>query len=163
MIKLGKKIVGLQDLGTDGIRLKFADGAEVIADLVVGADGIRSVVRDAAFQNYELKFTGTTIWRTLLPWDDVKDLDERFATTAWWHSPTTHIYFSLVGEGLWEIAARAYQDPAIHAADKHSWGVPVANEVVESHFGVGENTCSRQTEVMLTIMDRNIYLKSEKP
>ncbi|PPJ57741.1 hypothetical protein CBER1_00021 [Cercospora berteroae] len=134
-LRLGTKVASIEDLGQEGVLLGFTDGSEAVADLVVGADGIRSVVRDAAWRDYELKFIGTTIWRTLLPWDAVRDLDPRFATTAWWHTPTTHVYFSPVGEGLWEIAARAYQDPAIHAADKHSWGVPVTNEVVESHFG----------------------------
>ncbi|KAI5363297.1 Putative FAD-binding domain, FAD/NAD(P)-binding domain superfamily [Septoria linicola] len=134
IIKLGTKVAGIDDRGVDGVLLRFGDGSEKVIDLVIGADGIRSVVRDAAWKDYQLKFTGTTIWRTLLPWDAVKDLDERFSTTAWWHSPTTHVYFSPVGEGLWEIAARAYQDPTVNAADKHSWGVLVANETVESHF-----------------------------
>lgn len=142
VIQLGKKTTSLEDLGSQGVRLHFSDGTETIADLVVGADGIRSVVRDAAWEDYQLKFTGTTIWRALVPWDAVKDLDERFSTTAWWHTPTTHVYFSLVGEGMWEIAARAYQDPAVYAADKHSWGVPVANDVVESHFAVSGFVCS---------------------
>ena len=66
----------------------------------------------------------------------MKDLDPRFETTGWWHTPTTHVYFSPVGEGLWEIAARAWHNPAIHSASKVSWGVPVANEHVESHFTV---------------------------
>jgi len=94
------------------------------------------VVRDTAWPDYEIKFTGTTIWRTLLAWDDVKDLDPRFATTAWWHTPTTHVYFSPTGEGRWEIAARAWQDPATHSANKRSWGVPIDNAHVESHFTV---------------------------
>lgn len=97
---------------------------------------VAQVVRDAAWPDYEIKFTGTTIWRTLLTWEDVKDLDSRFEITGWWHTPTTHVYFSPVGEGLWEIAARAWHDPAIHSASKVSWGVPVDNAHVESHFKV---------------------------
>ncbi|KAK6850931.1 monooxygenase [Apiospora arundinis] len=85
--------------------------------------------------DYDIAFTGTTIWRTLLPADAVRDLDARFQLTGWWHSPTTHVYFSPVGEGLWEIAARAYHDPATHHASKVSWGVPVTNAHVEAHFG----------------------------
>lgn len=144
----------MADKGSEGVELHFKDGSSATADLVVGADGIRSVcellrydscsklmkpqvVRDTAWPNYEIKFTGTTIWRTLLPWDNVKDLDPRFGITGWWHSPTTHVYFSPVGEGLWEIAARAWHDPAIHSASKVSWGVPVENKHVESHFTVG--------------------------
>ncbi|KAF4534895.1 FAD/NAD P-binding domain-containing protein [Lasiodiplodia theobromae] len=133
-IQLSKKLTRMADKGSEGVELHFKDGSSATVDLVVGADGIRSVVRDTAWPNYEIKFTGTTIWRTLLPWDNVKDLDPRFGITGWWHSPTTHVYFSPVGEGLWEIAARAWHDPAIHSASKVSWGVPVENKHVESHF-----------------------------
>ncbi|KAI0162991.1 putative FAD-binding monooxygenase [Pestalotiopsis sp. NC0098] len=134
VIQLSKKLAKIVDKGTEGVELSFKDGTVTTADLVVGADGIRSVVRDTAWPDYEIKFTGTTIWRTLLPQDAVQDLDTRFATTGWWHSPTTHVYFSPVGEGLWEIAARAWHDPAVHGASKVSWGVPVENAHVESHF-----------------------------
>ncbi|KAI2619623.1 FAD/NAD(P)-binding domain-containing protein [Hypoxylon sp. NC1633] len=133
-IQLSKRLSRMVDKGHEGVGLYFEDGSAVVADLVVGADGIRSVVRDTAWSDYEIRFTGTTIWRTLLPWDNVKDLDPRFGITGWWHTPTTHVYFSPVGEGLWEIASRAWQDPAIHSANKKSWGVPVENALVESHF-----------------------------
>ncbi|KAB5517538.1 putative FAD-binding monooxygenase [Coniochaeta sp. 2T2.1] len=134
VIHLSKKLVSISDEGENGVELQFQDGTVTTADLVVGADGIRSVVRDAAWSDYEIKFTGTTIWRALLPWDKVKRLDDRFDVTAWWHGPTTHVYFSPVGEGLGEIAARAWHDPAVHSASKVSWGVPVAKDHVESHF-----------------------------
>ncbi|KAK4540563.1 hypothetical protein LTR36_009093 [Oleoguttula mirabilis] len=133
-IQLGKKVLGLDNLGPSGVRLTFADGSTTVAGLVVGADGIRSVVRDSVWPEYPLSFTGTTIWRVLLPVDAIKDLDPRFMTTGWWHGPTTHVYFSLVGEGMWEIAARAWQDPKIHGSSKVSWGTPVENEVVEANF-----------------------------
>ena len=130
------RVSSIEDLGPDGIRLTFGDGSTVVVDLVIGADGIRSVVRDCAWSDYQLKFTGTTIWRVLVPFEAEKHLDSKFDTTSWYHGPTSHVYVSPVGEGLWEIAARAWQDPAIHSADKRTWGVPVANDVVESHFTV---------------------------
>ncbi|KAK8044810.1 monooxygenase [Apiospora rasikravindrae] len=126
-IQLSKKLARLVDVGDQGLEMHFKDNTTAPADLVIGADGIRSVVRDTAWPDYPLAFTGTTIWRTLLPLDAVQDLDPRFQITGWWHSPTTHVYFSPVGEGLWEIAARAYHEPATHSASKVSWGVPVAN------------------------------------
>ena len=94
------------------------------------------VVRDTAWPDYEVKFTGTTIWRALMPWGDVVKLDPRFAETAWWHGPTTHVWLSPVGEGLGEIAARSWQDPATHSTDKVSWGVPAGSAYVLSHFEV---------------------------
>lgn len=43
MIRLSKKLERAVDLGDDGVELVFGDGTSEIADLVVGADGIRSV------------------------------------------------------------------------------------------------------------------------
>ena len=43
LIEFNKKLVGLKDLGKDGVRVSFEDGSETVVDLVVGADGIRSV------------------------------------------------------------------------------------------------------------------------
>lgn len=145
-IQLSKKLVRMTHLAGAGagskgavapaVELTFADGTVTTADLVVGADGIRSVVRDAAWPNYEIAFTGTTIWRALLPLAELVAQDERFAQTGWWHLPESHVYFSPVGEGLGEIAARETQDPQVYGANKVVWGVPVTNEHVESHFKV---------------------------
>ncbi|ROW13022.1 hypothetical protein VPNG_05902 [Cytospora leucostoma] len=135
VIRLSKKLEGVSDLGDGGgVELRFADGTTETADLVVGADGIRSIVRDSAWPDYQIAFTGTTIWRALAPLENLARHDARFGQTGWWHLPTSHVYFSPVGEGLGEIAAREYQDPAVHSADKVVWGVPVTNEHVEGHF-----------------------------
>jgi salicylate hydroxylase len=42
-IKLRKRLVSLNNIDEGGARLVFEDGEEVIANLVIGADGIRSV------------------------------------------------------------------------------------------------------------------------
>lgn len=148
VLQLGKKLTALVDLdngdgdgdgGGGGVRLEFADGAAAVADLVVGADGIRSAVRDAAWPGYRIAFTGTTIWRALLPLGELVARDARFGETGWWHLPASHVYFSPVGEGLGEIAAREYQDPAVFGSDKVVWGVPVTNAHVEGHFEVSDS------------------------
>lgn len=133
-IQYGKKLEKLKQNGIGSIELWFTDGTWETADFVIGADGIRSVVRDAAWTDYSLKFTGTTIWRALLPRRELKSFDERFDTTAWWHLPNSHVFFSPVGQELSEIAAREFQDPAVFSASKSTWGVPVSNEYVESRF-----------------------------
>lgn len=43
IIKLRKRLASLNDLGEDGVRLLFEDGEVVVADFVIGGDGIRSV------------------------------------------------------------------------------------------------------------------------
>lgn len=61
--------------GTDGDRawLRTADGGSVEADLVIGADGIGSGVRDSMFARGEVepRYAGYVAWRFLLPEADL--------------------------------------------------------------------------------------------
>lgn len=43
VIKFRKRLVSMKNLDDGGVRLAFEDGEDVVADLVVGGDGIRSV------------------------------------------------------------------------------------------------------------------------
>ena len=43
VIKLRKRLISLNNLDGGGVLLVFEDGEEVVVDLVVGGDGIRSV------------------------------------------------------------------------------------------------------------------------
>lgn len=104
------------------------------------------MVRQTIHPDHAIRFTGTTIWRTLLPVSRLDEISSEsllglpknfFDCTSWWHAPHGHFYLSKVGEGFWEIAARAVDDPAKVTAEKFSWGVPVTNERVLSHFTVG--------------------------
>jgi salicylate hydroxylase/6-hydroxynicotinate 3-monooxygenase len=65
-IKLSHKLVGLDETGC-GVRLSFANGAVAVADAVVGADGVHSVVRDMLFGVSPVNFTGRIAYRTTYP------------------------------------------------------------------------------------------------
>ncbi|EPE34775.1 FAD/NAD(P)-binding protein [Glarea lozoyensis ATCC 20868] len=142
VIKLNKKLVGLEDLSENGVKLTFEDGSEVIADLVVGGDGIRSVVRQHVFPEHTIQFTGTTIFRVLVPVSSVSNISDMMPSTQWWHGPTGHFYCSLVDDPaetdeknqLFEIAARKLIDPSTDLTKKFSWGVPATNARVEGFF-----------------------------
>lgn len=54
------------DLTSDLPRARFAGGGVVEADLVVGADGIRSTVRNQLFPDAALEYTGYVGWRSLI-------------------------------------------------------------------------------------------------
>ena len=51
----------------DGATLTFADGRTAGADIVVGADGIRSAVRESLYGADAPRFTGHIVWRGLVP------------------------------------------------------------------------------------------------
>lgn len=63
VLQLGK---ALADADADGT-MRFADGSSARADLVVGADGVRSAVRTALFGVDAPQFTGQVAWRGIVP------------------------------------------------------------------------------------------------
>ncbi|KAF8340820.1 hypothetical protein F5887DRAFT_978829, partial [Amanita rubescens] len=60
-IEWGRKVVAVKELGVEGVEVEYADGAKEVVDLVIGADGIRSRVRDSLFQGkYPAQYEGLT-------------------------------------------------------------------------------------------------------
>jgi len=69
-IRTGHAFIGLtQHAG--GVSLKFGNGVEVQADAVLGADGVRSVVRTQLFGADRPRFTGYMAYRGLVPYADL--------------------------------------------------------------------------------------------
>jgi len=81
-VKLSHKLVGL-DESNGGVRLAFANGAIAVADAVIGADGVHSVVRDILFGASPVNFTGRIAYRTTYPAAllDGQKIDD---CTKWW-------------------------------------------------------------------------------
>ncbi|WP_106398867.1 FAD-dependent monooxygenase [Actinocorallia populi] len=69
MVHLGHKLERIEDGGERSV-LAFANGATAEADLVVGADGIKSVVRKALFSDQEPVFSGEHAYRAVIDVDD---------------------------------------------------------------------------------------------
>ena len=65
-VRLNAKLVGLEER-PDGVVAKLEDGDEVFGDIMVGADGLRSVVRTILFGEQEARFTGVAAWRGTIP------------------------------------------------------------------------------------------------
>ncbi len=51
------------------VELQFEDGTTAEADIVIGVDGLRSVIRDILFHTPEPEFSGHVAWRALIPGD----------------------------------------------------------------------------------------------
>ncbi|HUO37985.1 MAG TPA: FAD-dependent monooxygenase, partial [Mycobacterium sp.] len=66
MVKLGHRLVGITDSG-DSATAVFDNGVSVNADLIVGADGIRSQVRSQLFSDKPPVFAGEHAYRAVIP------------------------------------------------------------------------------------------------
>jgi salicylate hydroxylase len=96
-IRLGAVCTGV-DAGNGAARARFADGSELEADAIVGADGIHSVVRASLFGPDAPHFTGCVCWRGLVPIDALPNGSRTRDTTAWW-GPHGHVVHYLVRRG----------------------------------------------------------------
>lgn len=66
--RLGVSCIGLVQDACSAIA-RFDDGSEYEADLIVGADGVRSVIREALWGQEDAQYTGHMCWRALVPVD----------------------------------------------------------------------------------------------
>jgi 6-hydroxynicotinate 3-monooxygenase len=88
LIAFDKKLVGLERSG-GGVALAFADGSRVVADAVIGADGVHSLVRAFLLGPERPKFTGRVAHRTTFPASLLQGF-EIDTCTKWW-GPDRHI------------------------------------------------------------------------
>jgi len=65
MVKLGHRLEKIVDEGASST-LHFTNGASVTADLVIGADGIKSVVREQLFSDQQPVFAGEHAYRAVI-------------------------------------------------------------------------------------------------
>lgn len=86
------------DQSNDGVEARLADGTTRRAHVLIGADGIRSVVREALFGPDAPDFTGNIAWRSLIPVERLPEGMVRPASTAWW-GPGRHFVHYYVRAG----------------------------------------------------------------
>lgn len=81
-VKLGRKCTGLDARG-GSLRLRFADGQSAEADVVIGADGIHSMVRSTIFGVSPATYSGICAFRALVPAGEAPEFARRPAQTLW--------------------------------------------------------------------------------
>ncbi len=79
-------------------RARFADGKDIEADVIVGADGIHSAVRGSLFGPQTPRFAGCVCWRGLVPFDAFPPgVVSRDGTM--YMGPKSHVIYYLVRRG----------------------------------------------------------------
>ena len=122
---------------------KFIDGREVEADIVVGADGINSAVRDSLFGVQPARWTQQMAWRCIVPIDCVptrigpgKSVDIGHDEYVGWIGPDGHVIcYPIRGGELYNIFAGHVSEQWV----EESWSVPSSvAELLEGYRGWNE-------------------------
>lgn len=96
-LHLGHQLTGLEDQGGP-IALTFGNGRTVEADLVVGADGVRSMVRRFVAGREETVYSGTSAFRGIIPVERLPTLPDPKAI-QFWMGPDAHLLHYAIGGG----------------------------------------------------------------
>lgn len=125
LVHIGHKLTSITDEG-DHATISFASGKTVTADLVIGADGIRSLVRQRLFTDAQPVFSGEHAYRAVINVEDahglVTDDNPRFymgrSGTIAYNLPLRHR-----GQLSYDITAPSKDD---------SWAPEITNDYLVS-------------------------------
>lgn len=78
------------DQDAEGAELLLRDGRRIRGDALIGADGVRSAIRNALWGRCDPEFSGMVAWRSLIP---MGDLPERLQASvgSTWIGPGGHV------------------------------------------------------------------------
>jgi 2-polyprenyl-6-methoxyphenol hydroxylase-like FAD-dependent oxidoreductase len=104
-VRTGARCTGVEARGVRGV-VRFEDGGETEADVVIGADGVHSTVRESIFPGVAMRYSGQTAYRATLGYT----LPPEFDGTGWevWSAGARFGLSSLhPGEVYWYAALDA--------------------------------------------------------
>jgi salicylate hydroxylase len=109
-LHLDHRLVGVEER-SESVALAFANGAKVEAEFVIGADGVRSVIRHALYGHDNPTYTGQMVWRALLNGSDVPREVLEPTGHVQWVGPGCHLLaYYIRGEKLVNIVTQEDTD-----------------------------------------------------
>ena len=81
-VRPGCGCVGFEQTA-DGVTLLLANGERIAGDILIGADGVHSRIRQQMFGDGRAQFTGIMVWRGLVPMDKLPPHQRRLVGNNW--------------------------------------------------------------------------------
>lgn len=137
VLHIGRRCAGVEEIA-DGARLRFDDGSTYDADVVIGADGIHSLVRSTLTAD-DPRFSGQSIYRGLVPAGGLPFLLEDPKVRLWF-GPDQHCVCYPVSSGRFlSVGATA---PAGGRSDESWTAQGRVEDLVETYQGWNEEVIS---------------------
>lgn len=108
-IALNARITGFEQ-DESGVTVLCEDGTRIRSDVLIGADGVHSRIRNALFGEMPARFTGLLAWRGLIPMGRLPERLRRPVGTNW-VGPGGHVvHYPLRGGALMNFVGTAERD-----------------------------------------------------
>jgi salicylate hydroxylase len=135
IVTLGKRCTEVRADG-DVAAAIFADGSEIEADVIVGADGIHSAVRISLFGPDAPRFTGKICYRSVVPTAAVHGSRPSTEMSQWFGPHGTIVLYPMRGEELINVVCHYDDEDYRH----ESWIAECSREeVLERYTGWHES------------------------
>lgn len=118
------------EAGPDGALVRFADGGGIEADVVIGADGMHSVVREAVTEPAPPEYSGLCAFRTIVPGHAAPDFALRRAQTLWLGPGRHFVHYPIAGGKAVNVVGVA---PA-GGFTEESWSATATIEELHAEF-----------------------------
>lgn len=120
------------------VRVRLGAGPELLADALVGADGLHSAVRAQLVGDGAPHNAGITVYRSIVPMERVPE-ELRHQSVTWWTGPGRHfVHYPIAGGRYLNLAPSVENSPTETFS-----GVEVAASLVREEFAVLCDTAQR--------------------
>jgi len=128
-IHLGKRLANIDDTG-EHVVLQFTDGSKAEADIVIGADGTRSTVRNLMLGYEDYLYAGYSAFRGIVPIEKMPSMPDPTAIQFWMGESGHCLHYPIGGDRKGDVN--------FFLVERHPTTWPVGKSI--AYAGDGEQT-----------------------